>query len=160
MNLLKDLWVNHILPLLSPIDLCHFQLTSKRSFKLTESFQPLLNQWKQDVETLPLNWCLFRASHEGHKDLVQLFIDKGANYWNRALYGAARGGHKDLVQLFIDKGANNLKWALRGASKGGHKNLVQLFIDKGANDWNEAFYHAYLSTPSCKSHLQHLCQNV
>ena len=136
MNLIKDLWSHHILPLLSPIDLCHFQLTSKHAFQLTQSFQPLLTRWKIHVLTRSLNWCLNQASDEGHKDLVKLFINKGANNWNDGLYGASRGGHKDLVQLFIDKGADDWGYGLYGASRGGHKDLVLFLIDKGANLWN------------------------
>jgi hypothetical protein len=134
MNLIKDLWSHHILPLLSPIDLCHFQLTSKHAFQLTQSFQPLLTRWKIHVLTRSLNWCLNQASDEGHKDLAQLFIDKGADDWGYGLYGASRGGHKDLVLFLIDKGANLWNWGLAGASEGGHRELIQFFQNKLKRD--------------------------
>jgi hypothetical protein len=78
------------------------------------------------------------AAEHNHLSLVQFFIDKGANNWNRALAEAAKGGHLPVVQFLIDKGANNWNWALAYAASGGHLPLVQFFIDKGANDWNWA----------------------
>ena len=146
MNLNKDLWTHLILPRLSPIELCRFQQTSKRAFHLTRNFQ-LLNEWKQYVLTQTDNWCLNQAALAGHKDLVQLFINKGANDWNRALSCATRGGHEDLVHLFINKGAKDWDWALSSASEGGYKELVQFFIDKGANDWNAALVSPKKQTP-------------
>jgi hypothetical protein len=134
-SLLKDLWIHHILPVLSPIDLCHFQLVSKRALQLTLSFQPLLNKWKQNVLTNTHNFSLFQASQEGHKDLVQLFMKKGACEWNLGLNGASQGGHQDIIQLLINKGANDWNLGLYGVALGGHKDLVNFFIDKGANDW-------------------------
>ena len=50
--------------------------------------------------------------------------------------GAARGGHKDLVNLFISKGANDWDMGMHGAAQGGHKDLVEYFISKGANNWD------------------------
>ena len=52
---------------------------------------------------------------------------------NWGLYGASLGGHKDLVDFFIEKGANNWNGALRGASEGGHKYLVDFFENRIAN---------------------------
>ena len=141
--LLKDLWINLIIPQLSPIDLSRLQCVSKQFLTLTKPFQHIIDQWKQLIKNESSNWCLYEASKQGHLDLVLLFIDKGANDdWNYALHAASVGGHKDLVQLFISKGANYWNWALRGASKGGHKDLVQFFIDKGANNWNCGLYGA------------------
>ena len=140
--LLKDLWINLIIPKLSPINLSRLQCVSKQFLTLTKPFQHTIDRWKQLINDKTFNWCLHEASKQGHLDLVQLFITKGANDLDKALYGASLGGHKDLVQFFIDKGANDWNLALQGASEGGHKDLVQLFIDKGANDWNKALNHA------------------
>ena len=141
--LLKDLWIHHIFPLLSPIDLCRFQLVSKRSLQLTQSFQYILNRWKSNILT-HFTWCLSNASYKGHYDLVKLSISYGADDWNTGLQAASQGGHKDLVLFFINKGANNWNWGLQAASEGGHKDLVHFFINKGANDWNPALYCASL----------------
>jgi len=69
-------------------------------------------------------------------DLINFFIQKGANNWNLGMVSAAEGGHKDLVQFFIQKGANNWNSGMVSAAEGGHKDLVQFFIQKGAKDWN------------------------
>ena len=49
-----------------------------------------------------------RAAQGGHKELVELFIEKNienglANDWNRGIRGAACGGHKELVEFFRQK---------------------------------------------------------
>ena len=80
-----------------------------------------------------VNQGLKYSSEEGHKELVYLFINKGANNWNRALKSASRGGYRELVDFFINKGANNWNRALRGASRGGHQDLVDFFINKRAD---------------------------
>ena len=76
------------------------------------------------------------AAAGGHKELVQLMLDKGANNYNDGLACAAWGGHMGLVQLMLDKGAdpNN---GLSGAALGGHLDIVQLMLDKGANNYND-----------------------
>ena len=140
--LLKDLWINLIIPQLSPIDLSRLQCVSKQFLLLTKPFQHIIDQWKQLVNDESSNHCLYKASKQGHLDLVQLFINKGANNWNWALEGASKGGHKDLVQFLIDKGANNWNCGLHSASFEGHNDLVQLFIDQGANNWNQGLFHA------------------
>jgi len=59
---------------------------------------------------------LLIASKEGHKDIVELLLDTGAEidikglFEETALHLAARNGHKDVVKLLIAKGAKiNLK---------------------------------------------------
>ena len=44
-----------------------------------------------------MNWGLKDASYGGHRELVDLFINKGANSWNGALEGASKGGHRELA---------------------------------------------------------------
>jgi len=45
------------------------------------------------------------AALGGHLELVEFFIEMGANDWNSGMTGAARGRHKELVKFFISKGA-------------------------------------------------------
>ena len=46
---------------------------------------------------------------------------------------AAKGGHRELVDLFITKGANEWDWAMDSAAQGGHRGvIVNLFLWKGA----------------------------
>ena len=56
--------------------------------------------------------ALDRAAANGHKDVVKLLLDRGAEVnakdgvgWS-ALHLAAREGHKDVVLLLLDRGAN------------------------------------------------------
>ena len=69
----------------------------------------------------------------GHRDLVDVMIEKGAHEWNWGLNRALFGGHRDLVDLMIIKGANDWNRGLSGACEGGHRDLVDLMILKGAD---------------------------
>ena len=70
-----------------------------------------------------LNRSMRFAAQEGHRDLVDFFILKGADGWNLGLAGAAQGGHKDLVDFFILKGTKNWDIGMFYAAQGGHKDL-------------------------------------
>lgn len=141
MNLLKDLWIHHVLSLLSPIDLCRFQLTSKHCFNLTETFQPLLNRWKQLlVNTKTNDKCLREAALTGHMDLIKLFIKRGATNWNWGLHSAAIRGDRALVDFFISKGAHNWDEAIEAAAQGNHKDLIHFFVSQIAQG-PRTFYH-------------------
>ncbi|RYP70200.1 hypothetical protein DL771_005587 [Monosporascus sp. 5C6A] len=89
----------------------------------------------------PLSW----AAEKGHKEIVQLLLDKGAEIDAKdsnsrtPLSWAAEKGHKEIVQLLLDKGAEidskdkiysqtPLSWAARNR----HKEIVQLLLDRGA----------------------------
>src|SRR3989344_3238609 len=84
---------------------------------------------------------IFEAAHQGSLFRVNELIKQGADV-NYGMRGAAEGGHKELVDLFVKKGANNWDWGMHGAAEGGHKELVDLFVKKGANDWNYGMYSA------------------
>jgi hypothetical protein len=133
----KDVWLYIIEPLLSAVSITRLSGTNRYFHRLLKNNNKVV-VWKNNIEQQSINWCLWKASRDGHRDLVDLCITKGANRWNRALGAASRGGHRDLVDLFIAKGANNLNWALEGASEGGHRDLVDFFIAKGANTWHWA----------------------
>ena len=88
-----------------------------------------------------LHW----ATRKGHKDVVQLLLDRGADP-NKAnedggtqLHSAASGGHIAVVQLLLDRGADPNKadiweWTpLHRAVEYGRKDVVQLLLDRGAN---------------------------
>ena len=94
---------------------------------------------KDDNGLTPLQW----AALEGHKEIVELLIDTGANVnaWSKygtPLHYAASGGYKEIVELLIAKGADvNVKdvrgeTALQKAASGGHKGIAELLIANGA----------------------------
>ena len=95
--------------------------------------------WKQNYLALVYysdkytpNKAMEKLAEKGmkYKNLIDFFIEKGADYWNLGMYGAALGGHKELVDFFIEKGADDWNWGMRGASLGGHKELVDFFQRK------------------------------
>jgi ankyrin repeat protein len=87
---------------------------------------------------------LLVVAEKGHKQIVKLLLDKGANvnaqsgYYGNTLQAASKGGHEAVVQLLLDKGAEvNAQGgvysnALQAASKGGHEAVAQLLLNKGA----------------------------
>ncbi|KAK1984922.1 LOW QUALITY PROTEIN: pfs domain-containing protein [Colletotrichum cereale] len=89
--------------------------------------------------------ALQAASYRGHKEVVQLLLDKGANiqaqggHLGNALQAASFGGHRAIVQILLSKGADiqaqggHYINALHAASYQGQKEVVQLLLDKGAN---------------------------
>ena len=92
--------------------------------------------------------ALTYAAFHGHKEIVELLLNKGANIDNKdnngstALTKVAFHGHKEIVKLLLDKGPNiNEKdndgsTALTKAAFHGHKEIVELLLDRGV-DTNE-----------------------
>jgi len=83
---------------------------------------------------------LIVAAEKGHKDIVQLLIDRGANVaGNHILIWAIENNHVDFAKLLIESGAKvNAKdifgkTPLSMAAKKGHKDIVELLIEQGAN---------------------------
>jgi hypothetical protein len=108
------------------------------------------------------NDCLQYFAIQGNVPLVKLAIKKGADDWDLGMMGAAQGGHKDLVDFFIELGANESAYGgqkdlvefflekakaealtrenddmfyvstenegMAMAAQGGHKDLVDFFI--------------------------------
>ena len=90
------------------------------------------------------------SARNGHRDLVNFFIEKGSGSGaydlTNGMFNAASGGHKELVDFFIEKvagsDANYWNKGMFGAARGGHKDLVDFFIEKGANHWDMGMYYA------------------
>ena len=88
---------------------------------------------------------LWKAAWKGHKNVVQILIDKGADpnradQWGQTPVSMAAGvGHTDVVQLLLDKGADPNEADTRGvttlhlASIIGHKYVVHLLLERGAD---------------------------
>ena len=107
---------------------------------------------------------LYPAAKGGHKEVVQVLLDRGANpnkktFWGQTpIQGAvmifyARKGHEEVVKLLLNRGANPNNTDNHGntplhlAAAYGHRILVQLLLDAGAdpnkkhdNEWNPLHY--------------------
>jgi len=71
------------------------------------------------------------AAKGGHMSLVLKYLDFGDKHsWDRGLINAARIGDMKLIQLFIDKGADYWNGGLYHASQGQHKELIEFFQNK------------------------------
>src|SRR3990167_2341358 len=88
---------------------------------------------------------LYFAPRCGHKSIVEMLIDKGANI-NHAknngvtpLFIAAENGHKDIVEIFINKGTDINRAQNQGvtplliAAQNGHNDIVKMLIKNGAH---------------------------
>lgn len=94
-----------------------------------------LRVWLDAIQREMWRDGLVYAAKEGHRDLVNFFIEKGANHWNTSFKNAAIGGHRDLVEFFIEKLKKDgipIYWnqGLESAALGGHRDLVDFFIGK------------------------------
>ncbi|XP_041346726.1 ankyrin repeat, PH and SEC7 domain containing protein secG-like, partial [Gigantopelta aegis] len=85
------------------------------------------------------------AAKKGHKDVVLILTQKGANLelvnkvGSTPVMLAAKKGHKDIVLILTQKGANLEVVNKEGstpvmlAAKKGHKDIVLILTQKGAN---------------------------
>jgi len=71
------------------------------------------------------------------EELIRYFMDKGADP-NLGLFGAAEAGNVNLINYFLSKGGNDWNKVMLGAAKGGHYNLVLDAIKMG-NKENTVF---------------------
>jgi len=88
------------------------------------------------------NLGLKYSIRNGSDEMIEYFIEKGANNWNIGLREAARKKDLKLIEYFIKKGANDWNEGLYGAAESGDKNIINYFIDKGANKWDKAIIAA------------------
>ena len=89
----------------------------------------------------PLN----QAAYKGHKDVVKMFLERGADihktdgFGMTPLHSAAEGGHRNIAQLLLDKemGLNVAgelgQTPLHVAANRGHINVVKMLLDRGAD---------------------------
>ncbi len=88
--------------------------------------------------------ALLLAAANGHKDIVELLLEKGADVnrcdWKdeTALMGAAWSGHKDIAELLLEKGADvnadNSGWTtLMYAAVNRYIDIVELLLENGAD---------------------------
>ncbi|QYT03008.1 ANK_REP_REGION domain-containing protein [Trichoderma simmonsii] len=86
---------------------------------------------------------MIAEKHGANEYITQEDLDFGLHY-------AAFGGHLDIVQLFLEQGANMNahcgKWdsAMHAAVNGGHMNVMEFFVSNGANvDSQPAFFMCF-----------------
>ena len=113
--------------------------------RVPEVLRLLIEEGKQLVSKRTLGSILAETSREGHKEIAQVLLDKGADVnaqggdLGNALYAASAAGHKEIVQQLLDKGADvnaqggRFVNALYAASAGGHKEVVQQLLDNSAD---------------------------
>ena len=89
--------------------------------------------------------ALQAASFNGHKNVVQTLLDKGAHvnsqggHFGNALQAASYNGHESVVQLLLNNGIDinipggEFGSALLGASYNGHMAVVQMLLNQGAD---------------------------
>ena len=134
----KDIWRSiGATATLSPLDVSRLRATCV-------FFRCVIVDTAQNFRDININTALARAADGGHRDIVELMIEKGATRLCLifALSCAAQGGHRDIIGLLIEKGANDFNSALCMAAAGGHRDIVELMIEKGATDFNWALYRA------------------
>ena len=107
--------------------------------------------------------ALYVASYNGHKEVVELLLSKGAEIDKEvdgitALYGASLNSQKEVVELLLSKGAEIDKGditALSVSSFNGHKEVVELLLEKGAEiDKVGSIYGTALSGASENGHKE------
>ena len=115
-----------------------------------EEVQSLLSSIFVDVNCARsrlLSTPLCEASYKGHKEVVKMLLDKGADPDKKSKFGGtpirlAGGGpscRKDIIKLLLDGGADPNSASYFGRTRlhndalCGNKDVVQLLLDRGAN---------------------------
>ena len=112
-----------------------------------EKITRLLSIGLLDINSIPKHLYttpLWIAALKGHKDVVNLLLNKGAEIDKRDDYGktplhVAAWGHLHVVELFLDRGAQHDsrnrggRAPLHMAAEGGHKDVVKVFLDHGTD---------------------------
>lgn len=93
-----------------------------------------LNRLDHDVHVL--NHGLQGAAEGGKMEVIEFFIEKGADFWIVAFGAACKGGHMEIVNFFLTK-IDEWHVHRRGlfmAARGGHKHVIDFLISIGATD--------------------------
>ena len=94
------------------------------------------------------------AAENGHTELVELLVSKGADITENRNYPlelASRNGHTEIVKLLIDSGARTYDseldegYCLRLAANEGHVEIIKLLLDAGANPVADNYHALYLA---------------
>lgn len=88
-----------------------------------------------DSILLNISLFIFHGAAYGHKAIIELLLEKGANP-NEGMIGAASKGHPHIVAFLLDKGADP-NGGISKASRKGHQDIVALLLHKGAEPIQE-----------------------
>jgi len=92
--------------------------------------QRLFNEKFNSQLQMPWRAGFIFACELGMRDLVDFLLtaNKKLNL-NDGLWGACCGGHREIVDLIIERGANNFIFGFQGACEGGHLDLAKLMVE-------------------------------
>jgi ankyrin repeat protein len=136
----KAVMPHHTLPTMNALHLAAFNGHVQVVKSLLDANRKDVNI-PDDTGTYALIW----ASLNGHKKIVQLLLEQGANVdaqggrYGNALQAACYAGHYEIVQTLLEQGANvdarggRYGNALQAACYAGHYEIVQTLLEQGAN---------------------------
>jgi ankyrin repeat protein len=127
------------------------------------------NNFNVNIQHKIYDNALQAASMEGHKQVVEILLDRGADadvntqhkIYGNALQAASIKGHKQIVELLLNRGADvNVQGgyhgnALQAALSKGHKQIVEMLLDRGADvNVKDEHYGTALQAASGRGHKQ------
>lgn len=75
------------------------------------------------------NIGLTNACASGHKKIIDIMIQHGANDWDFSLTSACSNNHRDIAELMINHGAD-INRGLMGACGSGNKEMINFLIKR------------------------------
>lgn len=85
-----------------------------------------------------LNTSMYKASENGHIDVVLYLLSLGANNFNYSMKNASWGGHLDVIKEMISNGADDFESARVNAIRGNQPDIVEFYDElirkNGANN--------------------------
>ncbi|KAK4118022.1 ankyrin, partial [Parathielavia appendiculata] len=97
--------------------------------------------WDRTQDAIQNDETLQAASFGGHKEIVRMLLEKGADvnaqagFYGHALQAASFEGHKEIVRMLLDKGADvnaqggRYGSALQAASSRGYDEVVWMLLE-------------------------------
>ncbi len=95
-------------------------------------------RWSWQLSNRSDNSVLIHASDDGCLEIVNLMLERGANYYNTAMRWASQNDHRDIVKLMLELGADDYNQALINASYHGHFEIVKMMVELGATIISDA----------------------